>query len=91
MRRPLLVVLTDGRATHGPDALPRARAAAARVAGLGVTSVVLDCEPPRGVRLRLAADLAAVLGARLLPLDEADLAGTATRRSRSRPQTSGAA
>ncbi|WP_157087356.1 VWA domain-containing protein, partial [Piscicoccus intestinalis] len=74
MRRPLLVVLTDGRATHGPNALPRARGAAARLAGLGVTSVVLDCESPRGVRLRLAADLATVLGARLLPLAEVDLA-----------------
>ena len=48
--------------------------AAARLAGLGVTSVVLDCESPRGVRLRLAADLATVLGARLLPLGEVDLA-----------------
>ena len=79
MRRPLLVVLTDGRATHGPDALARSRSAAARIAGMGVTSVVLDCESPRGVRLHLARDLAAVLGARLLPLAEIDLAATATR------------
>lgn len=80
MRRPLLVVLTDGRATHGPHALARSRAAAARIAGMGVTSVVLDCESPRGVRLHLARDLAVVLGAKLLPLDEIDLASTTTRR-----------
>ena len=77
MRRPLLVVLTDGRATHGPDAVARSRAAAARIAGMGVTSVVLDCESPRGLRLHLARELAAVLGARLLPLDEIDLAAAA--------------
>lgn len=77
MRRPMLVVLTDGRATHGPDAIARSRAAAARIAGMGVTSVVLDCESPRGVRLHLARDLAAVLGARLLPLEDIDLAATA--------------
>lgn len=78
MRRPLLVVLTDGRATHGPDALGRSRSAAARIAGMGVSSVVLDCESPRGVRLHLARDLAAILGATLLPLEEIDLASTAT-------------
>ncbi len=87
MRRPLLVVLTDGRATHGPDAIPRSRAAAARIAGMGVTSVVLDCESPRGVRLHLARDLAAVLGARLLPLADIDLAATA----RPAPRAPGAA
>ncbi|WP_226344887.1 VWA domain-containing protein [Agilicoccus flavus] len=80
LRRPLLVVLTDGRATHGANAVARSRAAAARIAGMGVSSVVLDCESPRGVRLHLARDLAGVLGARLLPLDEVDLASAARPR-----------
>lgn len=46
---------------------------------MGVSSVVLDCESPRGVRLHLARDLAAILGATLLPsFQEIDLASTAT-------------
>ncbi|MET7767538.1 VWA domain-containing protein [Nocardia sp. NPDC005366] len=56
-RRPMLVLLTDGRATGGIDPVPRARAAAALLAGDAVTAMVVDCE--RGmVRLGLAADLA---------------------------------
>ena len=42
-RRALVVVVTDGRATHGRDALARSRAAAAGLASLGATSVVVDC------------------------------------------------
>ncbi|MCX4094238.1 magnesium chelatase subunit D family protein [Nocardia sp. alder85J] len=68
-RRPLLVLLTDGRATGGPDPVPRARAAAAQLARDAVTSVVVDCE--RGmIRLGLAADLARTLGATYLRLGE---------------------
>jgi magnesium chelatase subunit D len=70
-RRPLLVVVTDGRATvplrHDPveDAM--------RVAGIlaadGVASVVVDCE--RGpVRLGVPARLAAALGGACVRLDE---------------------
>src|SRR5690606_1885590 len=33
--RPLLLLVTDGRATSGPDAVEHSRAAAAHVAGLG--------------------------------------------------------
>ncbi len=56
-RRPMLVLLTDGRATGGADPVPRARAAARLLARDAVTSIVVDCE--RGmVRLGLAADLA---------------------------------
>ncbi|WP_054814422.1 VWA domain-containing protein [Nocardia arizonensis] len=56
-RRPMLVLLTDGRATGGVDPLPRARAAAALLARDTVTAMVVDCE--RGVvRLGLAAELA---------------------------------
>ena len=50
-RRPLLVVVTDGRATGGRDALDRARQSARRLAG--VSSVVVDAEEGP-VRLGLA-------------------------------------
>jgi len=68
-RRPLLVVVTDGRATAGQDAFARAQRAAARLAGR-VATVVVDCEPHRGVRLGLAAELAAVLRAEHLDLGD---------------------
>ncbi|SEF37336.1 magnesium chelatase subunit D [Amycolatopsis pretoriensis] len=64
-RRPLLVVVTDGRATSGPDAVARAQAAAGLLGG--VTSIVMDCESGK-MRLGLAADLAAHLGAEHVPL-----------------------
>jgi magnesium chelatase subunit D len=64
-RRPLLVILTDGRATAGPD--PRGAAAALR--RLGAASVVVDTEEGY-VRLGMAATLAEVLGARCLRLEE---------------------
>ncbi|MFD6221635.1 magnesium chelatase subunit D family protein [Nocardia asteroides] len=68
-RRPMLVLLTDGRATGGVDPLPRARTAARLLAGEGHTAMVIDCE--RGmIRLGLAADLARDLRARYLRLDE---------------------
>jgi magnesium chelatase subunit D len=64
-RRPLLVVVTDGRATHGePGAVTRA-AALLR----GVASVVVDCESGP-LRLGLAGALAAALGGSLIRLDE---------------------
>jgi magnesium chelatase subunit D len=66
---PLVVVVTDGRATAGADALDKALAFAAEVAPLRVESLVLDAEDGP-VRLGLARRLAAALGARCLPLDE---------------------
>ncbi|WP_018658074.1 VWA domain-containing protein [Actinomadura flavalba] len=62
-RRPLLVVVTDGRATAGGDV--------DRAAGLlrGTAGVVVDCEGGP-VRLGLAGRLAARLGARLVPLQD---------------------
>ena len=66
-RRPLLVVVTDGRATSGADAVARAQAAAGLLTD--VTTVVMDCESGR-MRLGLAADLAAHLGAEHIPLAE---------------------
>ncbi len=68
-RRPLLVVLTDGRATAGPDAPRRAAAAAAGIARRGIASVVVDCEQGM-IRLGMAHELAARLGAQCLTLDE---------------------
>lgn len=68
-RRPLLVVLTDGRATAGPDPLRRSRAAAQLLAAEGTAAVVVDCETSY-VRLGLAADLAVRLGAPVLRLEQ---------------------
>ncbi|PVG84373.1 magnesium chelatase [Nocardioides gansuensis] len=56
-RRPLLVVVTDGRATHGSEAVARSRQAAEHLAGQGVSSLVVDCEDGR-FRMGLAATLA---------------------------------
>jgi magnesium chelatase subunit D len=70
--RPLLVVVTDGRAnskTHGKDAVRRSQQAAAYVAGLGVTTVVIDSESGP-MRLGLARQLAVHLGAEHVPVAE---------------------
>ena len=81
-RRALVVVVTDGRATHGRDALARSRAAAAGLASLGATSVVVDCETGR-FRMGLAAELAGHLGAEHVPLGEVTAEGlTDTVRAR---------
>ena len=61
-RRSLVVVLTDGRATGGPDPLGRAKEAAARLVAEGAAAVVVDCETSY-VRLGLAEQLARQLGA----------------------------
>ncbi|GHF21204.1 magnesium chelatase [Amycolatopsis deserti] len=80
-RRPLLVVVTDGRATSGPDAVARSQRAAEMLAGAGIASVVMDCEAGR-MRLGLAAELAARLGGEHVPLGEvaADTLATEVRR-----------
>lgn len=69
-RRPLLVLVTDGRATSGDKAFAKAKQVAGWLAQQGIASVVVDCEPRRGVRLGLAAELAADLGAEYLDLGE---------------------
>jgi magnesium chelatase subunit D len=69
-RRPLLVLVTDGRATAGDKAFARAKQAAGWLAQQGIASVVVDCEPRRGVRLGLAGELAVDLGAEYLDLGE---------------------
>ncbi len=66
-RRPLLIVITDGRATHGADAVARSRQAAAWIAEQGTTAVVVDCEQGP-MRMGLAAHLATALRATHLPI-----------------------
>lgn len=61
-RRPLVVVLTDGRATGGPDPLGRTATAARLLVAEGVAAVVVDCETSF-VRLGLAEQLAQQLQA----------------------------
>jgi magnesium chelatase subunit D len=61
-RRSLVVVLTDGRATGGPDPLGRTRTAAGLLVAEGAAAVVVDCETSY-VRLGLAEQLADYLGA----------------------------
>ncbi|MEV6355104.1 putative cobaltochelatase [Streptomyces hydrogenans] len=69
-RRPLLVVVTDGRATGGgPDPVGLAARAARLHAADGTASVVVDCEAGP-VRLGLAGDLARHLGGTAVTLDE---------------------
>lgn len=66
---PLLVVLTDGRATGDPEALDRARSASQAVADTGIETIVLDAEDGQHLqRLGLAAELATLMNARHLHL-----------------------
>src|SRR5499433_144593 len=67
-RRPLLVLVTDGRATGGADPVGHAHRAAALLAATGGHSVVIDCESGP-VRLGLAASLAQALDGVLLRLE----------------------
>lgn len=65
---PLVVLITDGRATvGGDDPVAAAHAAAARVAAARVPTIVVDAEQ-QGTRLGIAADLARVLQAECVPL-----------------------
>ncbi|QEU85057.1 putative cobaltochelatase [Streptomyces viridosporus] len=68
-RRPLLVVVTDGRATGGPEPVALAGRAARLFAAGSVASVVVDCESGP-VRLGLAGQLAGELGGTAVTLDE---------------------
>ena len=81
-RRPLVVVLTDGRATGGPNPLGRSRIAAAQLVAEGAAAVVVDCEASY-IRLGLAAELANQLGAPVLRLEQlrADHLAQAVRRA----------
>ncbi|MFF4142725.1 putative cobaltochelatase [Streptomyces sp. NPDC001698] len=68
-RRALVVVVTDGRATGGPEPVALAGRAARLFAAEGVASVVVDCESGP-VRLGLAGQLAGELGGTAVALDE---------------------
>jgi magnesium chelatase subunit D len=68
-RRPLVVVVTDGRATGGPEPVALAGRAARLFAAGGVACVVVDCESGP-VRLGLAGRLAGELGGTAVTLDE---------------------
>ncbi len=75
-QRALVVLVTDGRATSGTDALRRARDIADRW-GQGASAsetVVVDCESGR-FRMGLAADLARRMGAEHIPLEEVAAGG----------------
>jgi magnesium chelatase subunit D len=81
-RRALLVVLTDGRATHG--GMDAALGAAALLRRDGVASIVVDCESGP-VRLGLADRLAVALGGGCVRLAElsADTVAGVVRAARS--------
>ena len=76
-RRPLLVVVTDGRATAGlgtggsghTNAVADSLRAAGLLASAGVASLVVDCESGP-IRLGLAAGLAAALGGNHVPMGQ---------------------
>ncbi|MFF3890221.1 putative cobaltochelatase [Streptomyces sp. NPDC001914] len=68
-RRALVVVVTDGRATGGPEPVALAGRAARLFAAGQVASVVVDCESGP-VRLGLAGRLAGELGGTAVTLDE---------------------
>lgn len=67
--RPLLVVLTDGRATAGADPVQRSLLAADQIAFQGYSAVVVDCENGR-MRLGLARTLAEHLRAEYVALPQ---------------------
>ncbi len=75
-RRALVVTVTDGRATGGPDPVDRARRAAAALASDSVASVVVDCETGM-VRLGLARELARALRGTHVTLPELSSASVA--------------
>ena len=91
--RPLLVVITDARATTGDpgrDPVESASVAAEQIRRSGVTSVVIDVEPagaPGAPRLGLAAGLARAMGGSHVPLDELSVAAVEglIRRTADRP------
>lgn len=94
---PTIVVLTDGRANVARDgtggrerALADAQAAARRIRAAGVRAMLMDTSPrPRPA----ARELAAEMGARYLPLPQADAAALsrAVRESRDERSTERAA
>lgn len=84
--RTLLVVVTDGRATGGTNAVHRSQQAANYVASLGVTTVVVDGETGP-LRMGLARQLAVIMAAEHLPVEAVSAeALTTTVRAHTRSQ-----
>jgi len=78
-RRPIIVVVTDGRATAGgPEPAAAALTAGAEVARAGIEALVVDAEDG-DIRLGLARSLAEAMGARYVALP--DLAGESLARA----------
>lgn len=67
--RPLLVVVTDGRATSGENAVARSQQAAQHLASQHVATVVIDGEAG-ALKLGLASKLAVLLQAHHVPVAE---------------------
>ena len=82
-RRPLLVLVTDGRATQGADAVSRSRQVADQLRRAGVASLVIDCESGK-ISLGLALTLSVHLDAQYVTVDEigSDQLVRAVRRGR---------
>jgi magnesium chelatase subunit D len=68
-RRPLLVLVTDGRATYGPNGVARSRLVADQLRRAGVASLLIDCESGR-MSLGLAQTLSIHLGAQYVTVGE---------------------
>ena len=81
-RRPLLVVITDGRATYGKSAVQRSHQVARHLASTNVASLVIDCETEK-FTMGLARELACQLLAEYVPLGDVAAAAltTAVRHS----------
>lgn len=67
--RPLVILVTDGRANGGDNAIARSEAAATYLGDLGVTTVVVDGETGP-LRLGLASRLALLLRGQHVPVSE---------------------
>ncbi|HZI39156.1 MAG TPA: magnesium chelatase, partial [Acidimicrobiia bacterium] len=68
-RRPVIVVVTDGRATSPGDATAVALDAATEIAAAGIEALVVDAETG-DVRLGLARQLAETMGAHYTALPD---------------------
>ncbi len=88
--RPLLVVVTDGRATAGTNAVERSLQAADYLNGIGVSTVVVDGETGP-LRLRLAVSLAQRLNAEHIPVGEIRAESLTTAVSTHTPRVKGVA
>jgi magnesium chelatase subunit D len=82
-RRPLLVLVTDGRATYGSNAVARSQLIADQLRRTGVASLLIDCESGR-MSLGLAKTLSIHLGAQHVTVGEvgADQLVNAVRHGR---------